>query len=246
MEWSRQERISIWTLKIFRRQCHIKDNLCPSANTSARAHRACTRTASQQPLLCSSGIFFRTTQTFFSPCHRDAAIPPTSMAISQPWLVWLSLCSGWDEPPGLSKEPPGWPPSPSPPARSYRFAAVKFFFKAVRLCLFLATRVIRAIHPTQTFSGRRRRTASLSSCLCPKTAPQLAFSVVGTSYVTGHCAIENWPRHRAMSRPEGRYDRRQVFANFIVGKDKDTVKSMVNFSFLGALAFYSNEKRGNL
>ena len=91
---------------------------------------------------------------------------------------------------------------------------------------------LEALHPTQTFSGRLQRRASLSSCQWRKTGPQLAFSVLGTIDVTGHCVIEDRPRRPALSQRAGREDRRRFFANFIVGKDK----SMVKFSFWGVLA----------
>ena len=73
---------------------------------------------------------------------------------------------------------------------------------------------LEAIHPIQTFPGRLRRKASLSSCLWRK----LAFSVLGTNRVTGHCAIEGRPRRRALSRQAGMEDRRQFFCKLHCGE----------------------------
>ena len=101
---------------------------------------------------------------------------------------------------------------PSPPARSYGFTVVKLLFKAARLCVGLSPlESLEAIHPTQTFSGRLRRRASLSSCQWRKTGPQLAFSVLWAIDVIGHCAIEDRPRRRALSRRAGRENRRPFF-----------------------------------
>ena len=77
---------------------------------------------------------------------------------------------------------------------------------------------LEAIHPTQTFSGRLRRRASLSSCQWRTTGPQLAFSVLGTIDVTGHCAIKDRPRRRALSWRAGREDRRRVFCKLHCGE----------------------------
>ena len=165
------------------------------------------------PFFAEAAAFFLywTAWIFFYLCHMDAAITLTPTTISHSWLVWLSFCPGWDELPGLSQEP-GWPPSPSPPARSYRFTVVKLLFKAARLCPPLATRVITGHTPNKNFlCGRLRRRASLSSCQWRKTGPQLAFSVLGTIDVTGHCAIEDRPPRRALSRRAGKEDRRRFF-----------------------------------
>ena len=82
----------------------------------------------------------------------------------------------------------------------------------------LSLESFEAVHPIQTFSGRLRRRAPLSSCLWQKTGPQLAFSVLGTNCTTGHCAIEDRPRRRALSRRAGKEDRRQVFCKLHCGE----------------------------
>ena len=206
---------------------------CPS--THASTHRASTRTATRWPRLRrSSSNFFWTAWTFFYLCHRDAAITLTPTTISHSWLVWLSLCSGWDERPGLSKEL-GWPPSPSPPARSYRFTVVKLLLKAARLCPSLATRVIRGHTPNPNFLW------SVEDCEeklpCPhangeRLGHSLRFRSLGL--LTSQVIVQSKIRRdvgRCHGEQEGRIDV-GFFANFIVGKDK----SMVKFSFLGVLA----------
>ena len=106
--------------------------------------------------------------------------------MSHSWLVWLSLCSGWDKLPELSKEP-GWPPTPSPPARSYHFAVVKLLFKAARLCPSLVTRVIKGHAPNPNFL---RKTANKSFLVLMPMAKDWA-----AACVFGPC---DWPRHRSL------------------------------------------------
>ena len=78
---------------------------------------------------------------------------------------------------------------------------------------------LEAIHPTQTFSGPDcEEELPCSSCQWLKTGPQLAFSVLGTIDVTGHCAIEDRPRRRALSRRAGREDRRRFFCKLHCGE----------------------------
>ena len=107
---------------------------------------------------------------------------------------------------------------PSPPARSYRFTVVKLLFKAARLCLSLATRVIRGHTPNLNLLWKTAKKSFLVLMPWGKTGPQLAFSVIGTNDVTGHCAIEDRPRRRALSRRAGREDRRRFFCKLHCGE----------------------------
>ena len=88
---------------------------------------------------------------------------------------------------------------------------------------------LEAIHPIQTFSGRLRRRASLSSCLCERLGRNLRFRSLGltASQVIARSKIGR-DVGRCHGEQEGRIDV-GFFANFIVGKDK----SMVKFSFWG-------------
>ena len=77
---------------------------------------------------------------------------------------------------------------------------------------------LEAIQPTQTYSGRLPKRASLSSCQWRKTGPQVAFSILGTFDVTGHCAIKDRPWRRALSRRAGREDRHRFFCKLHCGE----------------------------
>ena len=172
--------------------------------------------------------------------HRHAAATLTPATISHSWPVWLNLCSGWDEHPGLSREPSGWPPS-----RSYRFVFVKLLIKTdIKVVSVSCPRVIReVIHLTHTVSWRSLQNSIFF--LMPKSEDCTADCVFGAweNYGTGHCVIEDRPWCRAQSWWSGREDRRRVFffANFILGRRK----SMVNFVFWMYFSFKYGTDRGH-
>ena len=202
-----------------------------SKHTRSKAwciHMHCKPVAPSSP---QQQHFFWIAWTFFYLCQRDTAItfPPTT--ISHSWLVWLSLCSGVDELIGLSKEL-GWPPSPSPPARSYGFAVVKFLFKAERLFPSLVT----------SHSGPYTQSKlSLEYCEEELPCPHAYGERLGRSFrlrslrLTASQVIAQLEIGRDVGSCHSEQEGRIVvgfFANFIVRKDK----SMVKFSFSGVLA----------
>ena len=214
----------------------------PCSSTHAPTHPVSTRTASRWPLLRrSSGNVFRTAWTFYflsgtQQLHlqqrqcptRDSsgstsALAEMSSQASSRSLLGDHLC--------LHHRPGLPPPPPSSNSCSKRWGCV-------RLSLLEA---IEAIHTAQTFSGRPWRRASLSSFLWRKTAPQLAFSVLGTNYVTGHCAIEDRPWGRALPRRAGREGPRRFLQTALWGKTSRWWK----FHFWVYLPFKKKKKKRN-
>ena len=74
------------------------------------------------------------------------------------------------------------------------------------------------ISSDQYWFGQNASCGSVFCNIWRKTAPQLAFSVLGASYVSGHCAIEDRPWRRALSRQAGREDWRWVICKLLCGE----------------------------
>ena len=172
-------------------QCCIEDKSKHTRSNASCIHMHCKPVA---PSSLSRGSVFRTAWTFFYLCQRDAAITPSPTTMFHSWLVWLSASALAEMSSQASpSEPPGWPPSPSPPARSYHLAVVKFLFKAVRLCLPLATRVIRGYTPYPNFLWKTAKKSVL--VLIPRakdcTSASIFWSLeLSTSHVIAQSKID--------------------------------------------------------